>query len=110
MSPRPPRTIRLAADDRARVPFALIGVFLFVTSVTVVGVLEARPSPETDVDTSVAMDRTAAATQTAIRDATLEATHQAAREPIIDPAQTPYGDLVNAQVQMTRFSSGISNS
>ena len=94
---RRPRTISIADDDRARIPFALIGVLLFVTSLTVVGILEARPTPETDVDTSVAMDRTSAATQTAIRDATLEATEQAAMNPVHEPADTPYGQLLEGE-------------
>ncbi|MFC7214855.1 hypothetical protein ACFQO4_12315 [Saliphagus sp. GCM10025334] len=89
-------TISLADDDRGRVPFALIGVLLLVSSITLVGALESRPAPETDVDPAIAMDRTTAATQTAIRHATLDAADQVASEPIIEPANTPYGDLVNA--------------
>ncbi|WP_312908835.1 DUF7286 family protein [Natronosalvus caseinilyticus] len=89
-------TISLADDDRGRVPFALIGVLLLVSSITLVGALESRPAPESDVDPAVAMDRTTAATQTAIRHAVLDATDQVASEPIIEPANTPYGDLVNA--------------
>ncbi|USZ72849.1 DUF7286 family protein [Natronosalvus halobius] len=89
-------TISLADDDRGRVPFALIGVLLLVSSITLVGALQSRPTPKTDVDPAVAMDRTTAATQTAIRHAVLDATDQVASEPIIEPANTPYGDLVNA--------------
>ncbi|MFP9191947.1 DUF7286 family protein [Natronosalvus vescus] len=94
-----PRTVSFAADDRGRIPFALIGVLLLVSSLTIVGALEARPAPETDVDPSVAMDRTTAATQTAIRDATLEATEQVASEPIVEPANTSYGELINGSTE-----------
>jgi len=92
-----PATIPLAEDDRARIPFALIGVLLLVTSATFVGVLESRPEPTVDADPSLAMDRTAAASQTVLRDAVDRATDDAARQPVTDAnTADPWGAAIDA--------------
>ncbi|MHC3437322.1 DUF7286 family protein [Natrialbaceae archaeon A-gly3] len=92
-----PSTVTLATDDRARIPFALIGVLLLVSSATLVGVLESRPDPETDVDPSLAMDRTAAASQTVLRDAVVRATDDAALRPVTDAdTSDPWGRAIDA--------------
>ncbi|WP_254809159.1 DUF7286 family protein [Natronosalvus amylolyticus] len=98
-----PHTISLASDDRARIPFALIGILLLVSSITLVGALEARPTPQPDVDPSIAMDRTNAAIQTALRDATRRATDDAARNPVYKPANNSYGALLNASTHDQQF-------
>ena len=72
---------RLATGRRARVPLALVGVLLLVTSVTVVGVIETREEPDPDVDASLAIDRTEAATQAALRDGAQRAAEIAAGQP-----------------------------
>jgi len=67
--------------DRARIPFALIGVLLLVSSGTV-AVSEQEPlAGEPAVDE--AMDGLAAETQTAIRSAVRAAARAAAREPVL---------------------------
>ncbi|WP_238717329.1 carboxypeptidase-like regulatory domain-containing protein [Natronorubrum halophilum] len=76
-----PQTISI--DDRARVPFAIIGVLLLVSSVMIVGVLESRDTPETSVDQTLAMDRTESAAQNELRGAVVAATHQAAAQPLM---------------------------
>lgn len=75
-------SISLAGDDRGRVPFAVIGVLLLVGSVALVGYHGARQTPDVDTDSALAMDRTVAASQTALRDAAAHATAAAAREPV----------------------------
>ncbi|ELZ18495.1 hypothetical protein C477_10528 [Haloterrigena salina JCM 13891] len=72
----------VSIDDRARVPFAIIGVLLLVTSVTVVGVLQMRGGPETEIDETLAMERTEAAVQSELRGAVVDATHRAAAQPV----------------------------
>ncbi|NUB92955.1 carboxypeptidase regulatory-like domain-containing protein [Haloterrigena sp. SYSU A121-1] len=72
----------VSIDDRARVPFAIIGVLLLVTSVTVVGVLQTRGGPETEIDETLAMERTEAAVQSELRGAVVDATHRAAAQPV----------------------------
>ncbi len=89
-------TVSIADDDRARIPFALIGVLLLVSSVTMVGVLESRPDPRPDVDPSLAMDRTAAATQTTLRNAVVSAADDAASDPVTDAnAADPWGRAID---------------
>jgi len=87
----------LLGDDRARVPFAVIAVLLLVSAVAVVGYLETRGPAETDTDAALAMDRTDAAIQTALRDVTASAAMQAAEEPLTSPANTSYGDALDAE-------------
>jgi len=74
-------------DTRARVPFAVIGVILLVSSVMIVGYLETRPEPEEDVDRALAVDRTNAATQSVVSDAVIDATDRAAEAPVTSPAE-----------------------
>ena len=89
------RSDRLIADGRARVPFAIVAVLLLVSAVALVGYLETRGSAETDTDASLAMDRTDAAIQTTLRDATASAAQEAAAEPLTSPTNTSYGDALD---------------
>lgn len=88
MRSKPTHSIRV--DDRARVPFAMIGVLLLVSSVGVVATLETRPEPRIDDDPSAALDRTTAASQTTVRAAVVDATETAAQSPLteLDPNST----------------------
>ena len=87
---------RLATGRRARVPLALVGVLLLVTSVTVVGVMETREEPDPDVDASLAIDRTEAATQAALRDGAQRAAEIAAEQPMTAAADTEWGAVLDA--------------
>ncbi|MEY7850052.1 hypothetical protein AB7C87_12740 [Natrarchaeobius sp. A-rgal3] len=80
-----PSTVSITLDDRARIPFAIIGVLLLVTSVMSVAVLQSRVTPEPTVDASLAMDRTSATAQTVVRHAAANAAEQSAQEPLMDP-------------------------
>jgi len=90
------RISRLASGRRGRVPLALVGVLLLVTSVTVVGVMETREEPNPDVDASVAIDRTEAATQAALRDGAQRATEIAAEQPMTNAADNEWGAVLDA--------------
>ena len=85
----------LANDDRARVPFALISIFLLVSSVMVVSYTETRNSPEIETDPELALDRTDAAVQTAIRDGVKRATERAAEQPLTRASETRYGEIID---------------
>lgn len=87
--------MRLADDDRARVPFALVGVLLLVSSATLGVSLLSEDRRGAELDADAAMDRGNAATQTAIRSAVADASRRAAAEPVVTPADTPYGRVIN---------------
>ena len=82
-------------DTRGRIPFAVVAVLLLVSAVTLVGYMESRGSAETDTDASLAMDRTDAAIQTAVRDGVASAARRAGAEPLTSPAHTSYGDALD---------------
>ncbi|PSQ28470.1 hypothetical protein BRD03_03795 [Halobacteriales archaeon QS_9_68_17] len=77
--------MRLADDDRARVPFALVGVLLLVSSATLGVSLVSDDRGGADLDADAAMDRGNAATQTAVRSAVADASRRAAADPVVTP-------------------------
>ena len=85
------RTVTLG--DRGRVPFALVGVLLVVVSALFVAGIDphSRP-PEPAVD--LTMERTAADSRAALRQAATSAAVAAASEPVLTPANTSYGRVV----------------
>lgn len=87
--------MRLADDDRARVPFALVGVLLLVSSATLGVSLVSDDRGGADLDADAAMDRGNAATQTAVRSAVADASRRAAADPVVTPADTAYGRVIN---------------
>lgn len=104
---RDERGVDLLADERAYVPFAVIGIFLLLTSVAVIAVLETRSDPEIDTDPAQAYDRTSAATQTALQQATTSALQDAAARPVTDAnASTAVGSAIagsDANETFTRY-------
>lgn len=81
-------------DDRARVPFALVGILLLLGSATVTVTLQpAQPLAESSVD--VAMERGTAETTSALRASVREASNEAAREPVLSRANTTAGRVLN---------------
>ncbi|NHN47450.1 hypothetical protein G9464_07555 [Halostella sp. JP-L12] len=87
--------MRLADDDRGRVPFALVGVLLLVGSATLGVSLLDDGRRGADLDADAAMNRGDAAAQTALRSAVADASRRAAAEPVLEPADTPYGRAIN---------------
>jgi len=85
----------VVVTDRARVPFALIGVLLLVTSGTV-AVTQHAPNPE-EPSVDRAMDRLTAESHTALRAAVREAARNAARRPVVRPANTTVGDAISEE-------------
>lgn len=79
--------------DRARVPFALIGVFLLVVSGTVAVSQHHPVVSEPAVDRE--MDRLTAETQSALRSAVHRAARDAAATPVVRPANTTAGRAIN---------------
>ncbi|WP_134671969.1 DUF7286 family protein [Halorussus marinus] len=87
--------MRLADDRRGRVPFALVGVVLLVGSAGLSATLAGGPAPEVDRSVGVAVERTTAASSTALRGAVARAGRAAARDPVVAPAETPAGRVLN---------------
>lgn len=77
----------------ARIPFALVGVLLLVSSATFAGSLQPVATAEPSVDD--ALDRQEAQTQSALRSALTEAAVEAARNPVTTPASTEFGRVLN---------------
>ena len=78
--------------DRGHVPFALLGVLVLVASIALASSVHQPTASEVSVDRE--MERVTAETQTALREATLAATHEGARNPVVEPAGTPAGDVL----------------
>jgi hypothetical protein len=73
---------RFTVDERARVPFALIGVLLLVTSTTYAGGLADQGLVGEDRSVERAVERIDADATAALRAAAREAAHDAAAEPV----------------------------
>jgi len=84
----------VSQGDRGRVPFALVGVLLLVSSATIAATSQPRASP-TEPAVSKALDGATADTQTALRDAVREASEDAARAPVVERANTTAGRALN---------------
>ncbi|WMT06557.1 hypothetical protein NP511_14320 [Natrinema thermotolerans] len=75
-------TVSIAADNRARVPFALIAVLLLISSIAIVGVLGSRDTPEVETEQAVAIDRAESVAVSELRRSVLRATEAAASAPV----------------------------
>jgi len=84
--------MRLAEDERGRVPFALIGVLLLLGSVAVATVQ--LDNSRVNQNAALAGDRAEAAAETTLRAAVRDAGARAAANPVITPASTTYGDVL----------------
>jgi hypothetical protein len=84
----------VGVGERGRVPFALVGILLVVTSALYAAGIGREPRPpEPAVD--LAMERTEADARTAVRQATSAAAVAASNDPVISPADTPYGNVID---------------
>ncbi|MFB6120696.1 MAG: hypothetical protein ABEJ68_06220 [Halobacteriaceae archaeon] len=83
------------ADRRGRVPFALLGVVLLVGSVTFAGVVSQRSPVDVDSRAATVHHEASATARSALVTATERAAHAAARAPVVDPANTSFGRVIN---------------
>ncbi|MFB6151221.1 MAG: hypothetical protein ABEJ40_05390 [Haloarculaceae archaeon] len=87
---------RVALGDRGRVPFALVGVLLVVsTALFAAGVGKPAAPPEPAVD--LAVERTTADARATLRQAVAAAGVAAASDPVITPANTTYGRVLDRE-------------
>lgn len=98
-------TISIASDDRARIPFAIIGVLLLVSSIMIVAVLETRDEPEIDTSTDRAIDRGEAYATSEIRHATVRASDDVVHSPLttVDSDLEDVIDEENAFEEQTKL-------
>ncbi|MCU4801069.1 hypothetical protein OB920_11880 [Halobacteria archaeon HArc-gm2] len=87
----------MSRSDRGRIPFALVGVLLLVTSATIAATSQPRVLPA-EPAVSKALDGATADTQTALREAIREASEDAAREPVVERVNTTAGRTLNESV------------
>lgn len=86
----------MIADDRGRVPFAVVGVLLLVSS-AIVATTVGPSSPPDDPAVDVVVDRVEAEQTTALRRAVREAASDAANDPVIDRANTTVGRALDGK-------------
>ncbi|WP_435116838.1 DUF7286 family protein [Halolamina sp. C58] len=85
----------LADDDRARIPFALVGVLLLLgASVYATGIAD-RAQPSIERPAAAAMDGVTRDARPALRMAVREAARESAETPVTTPADTAAGRALN---------------
>ncbi|RDI71228.1 DUF7286 family protein [Halopelagius longus] len=95
--------MRLADDNRGRVPFALVGVLLLVTSSTYGASLATGGPSAADRTVDESMDRIDAETTTALRTAAHDAALAAARDPVTDNSTTAVGEVLGENRTFRRY-------
>ena len=95
--------MRLADDDRARVPFALIGVLLLVGSATFAASLSTRGHAPVDTSADAAAERVNAETTAALRTAVRDAARAAARNPVTVAAEDGSGSALSGPNTFRRY-------
>ena len=85
----------LADDDRARIPFALVGVLLLLgASVYATGIAD-RAQPSVERPAAAAMDGVTRDARPALRGAVRDAARESAKTPVTAPADTAAGRALN---------------
>ena len=86
--------MRLADDERGRVPFALLGILLLVGSATFSGALSTH-DPVADRRVEDAIDQMRAGTDAAVRASVRDAARAAAANPVTSPSNTTVGRVLS---------------
>ncbi|MFB6140291.1 MAG: hypothetical protein ABEJ26_07630 [Halosimplex sp.] len=79
---------------RGRVPFALVGVLLVLSSALFASAVD-RPRPASEPAVDLAVERTTADARAAVRSAVVDASVAAASDPVLAPANNAWGDLLD---------------
>lgn len=90
------RTVSIADDDRARIPFAMIAVLLLVTSLGAIAVLEQRSDPVVNQEADLIMERSVTAAQSELRSASIDASHSAVSAPLVTARDDTGIDAIDA--------------
>jgi len=87
--------VRLADDARGRIPFALIAALLLVGSATLAANVRLQEREPSDPAVPAALDRTTVAAKSSVAEAVDSGARAAARNPVIEPANTTYGRVLD---------------
>ena len=79
------------ASRRGMVPLAVIGALVLLSAVALVGSVQIQSPPDVDTDATTAMERTEVSSQSALEQAVVRATAQAAEQPLTTTKNTTYG-------------------
>ncbi|QLH82597.1 DUF7286 family protein [Halosimplex pelagicum] len=83
---------------RGRVPFALVGVLLVLSSALFASAVD-RPQPTPEPAVDLAVERTTADARAAVRTAVAEAGVAAASDPVLTPANNRWGALLDPETE-----------
>lgn len=86
---------RLSADERGRIPFALLGALLLAASVGIVATVEQTPTGDTDRTGSEAVAELTTVESTAFQSGIKTGAAAAAADPVTEPANTSYGAVLD---------------
>lgn len=89
--------MRVADDERARVPFALVGVVLLVSSATAAGLLATRDPTIDRTRGDRAVERAKTGASVALASASRSALEATARNPVVSPANTTFGEALGSE-------------
>jgi len=89
--------VRLADDDRARVPFALVGVVLLVASATAAATFAGQSPVPSETRTDRAVERAQASATSALASAARTAAAEAVRNPVVAAANTSFGAAIDPE-------------
>jgi hypothetical protein len=95
--------VRVADDDRGRVPFALVAVLLLLGSATYVASMHGKHPGGADPDTGAAIDRAESVTRTVLTQAVAKAARRAGQNPVLTPANTTYGTVIGNETPFRHY-------
>ncbi len=89
--------MRLADDERARVPFALVGVVLLVGSATAAAALARHDPAPAETRSERAVDRALTSADAALASAARSAADDAVRNPVVVRSNTTFGTAIGPE-------------
>jgi hypothetical protein len=89
--------MNFADDERARVPFALVGVVLLVASAATAGMLATRDPVVDQTRGDRAVERAQTGASVALTSASRAALEATARNPVVSPANTTFGAALDPE-------------
>jgi len=95
------RTVSIASDDRARVPFGIIATILMVTSLVTITALQGQDSPQ--VDRQPTEEQLQRILDTTVDAAAKDAMVEAGQNPVTDPGDTDIGRALEERAESSDY-------